>query len=390
MQDKAAIIAIGSELLAGQITNRNAAWLSARLLDIGIEVTTHLVIDDCESKVVDAVRLLIGKVTYLFVTGGLGPTSDDVTRQAIAASADRTLVFDSKSWQHIQDIFRRLQLSVPESNRQQCYFPQGSEILVNRVGTANAFMLAVEGTQLIVLPGPPREVEAVWLDHVHKRLSDRIPEEERIVVRKWRTIGRGESAVAELVEPIVSKQGVIVSYRAHAPYVETKIRYQGSKASQHSSLVAQIDQTLQPWLFESDNDDVVSDFCQQLRMFPSINLYDGVTQGSLLELLAPKLRDSDGLSSNLSVATSWENHDTPALFVRNCLTINDDVELALAIAGFDDQQGWAVGVRRRAAIKIITKESPYRGTALRSRNLVAIASLAVREFLHLMAQDDMH
>lgn len=384
MQDKAAIIAIGSELLAGQITNRNAAWLSAQLLDLGIEVITHLVVDDCEAEIVEAARSLLGKVRYLFVTGGLGPTSDDVTRQSIAELANRELYFDTNSWVHIQEIFQRLQLKIPESNRQQCYFPVGAEILANRAGTANAFALTLDQTELYVLPGPPREIEAIWQDHLKSKIGAAVLEDQRIVVRKWRTIGCGESAVAELVEPLVSNQAVVVSYRAHAPYVETKIRFKAEESAQIGGLLRKINETLNPWIFEQDEEDVILDLSKQFSRFQSINIYDGATQGYLLELLAPILRENSALSSNLSIATSWESHDSPALFVRNCLAVNDDVELGLAIAGFDEQLGWAVGVRWRHGLTVLEKTSPYRGKALRARNLSAIASLAAREFLNLI------
>jgi molybdenum cofactor synthesis domain-containing protein len=385
MTDKAVIIAIGSELLSGQITNRNAAWLSARLFELGIAVCEHLVVDDVEADIVDALRGSAGKARHLVLTGGLGPTSDDLTRQAVAKFAGKALRFDPPSWQHIQDIFARLRSPVPETNRQQCYFPEGARVLVNKAGTANAFALPVDGVQVFVLPGPPREVETVWNDHVRGMLESAVPAAARAVVRMWRTIGRGESHIAEIVEKVAGNSGVELAYRAHAPFIETKIRYRAAEAAKHASLVEALDQALAPWLFEADDEDVTSAFTSLLTTYKSINLYDGATHGNLVELLAPQLRERRGIPPALSLATSWETHDSPALFVRNCLSISDDVELALAVAGYDDGEGWAVGVRTKDRLTVLEKPSPYRGEALRARNQKAVAALAVRAFYDILS-----
>lgn len=385
MTDKAVIIAIGSELLSGQITNRNAAWLSARLFELGIVVSEHLVVDDVEADIVDALARSAGKARYLVVTGGLGPTSDDLTRQAVARFAGKGLRFDPPSWQHIQDIFARFRSPVPETNRQQCYFPEGARVLVNKAGTANGFTLTVDGVQVFVLPGPPREVETVWGEHVRGMLEGAVPAAARAVVRMWRTIGRGESHIAEIVEKVAGNSGVEIAYRAHAPFIETKVRYRAAEAAKHVGLVEALDQALAPWLFESDDEDVTSAFTALLTAYKSINLYDGATHGNLVELLAPQLRERRGIPPALSLATSWETHDSPALFVRNCLSINDDVELALAVAGYDDGEAWAVGVRTKEGLTVLEKPSPYRGEALRSRNQKAVAALAVRAFYDILS-----
>lgn len=390
MQDKAAIIAVGSELLSGQITNRNAAWLSAKLFSVGISVGSHAVVDDLETDIVEALEQAATKAGYIFVTGGLGPTSDDLTRQAVARFAGKPLRYDHDSWLHIEKIFSRLRIPVPETNRQQCYFPEGAKVLVNHAGTANAFEVLVSGVRVFVLPGPPREVEFVWQDHIENALASAIAVPKRPIIKMWRTIGRGESHIAELIEGIAGQSGVDIAYRAHAPYIETKIRYLAEDATRVRPILTAIDQVLAPWIYEVDHEDVSKELALILANYNSINLYDGATQGNLVELLSPQLREHIPSPRTLSLATSWESHDAPQLFIRNCLTVNDDVELTLAVAGFDENQGWAVGVRNKDILEVVAKPSPYKGDALRSRNQKAIAALAIRAFYDILMMSRRH
>src|SRR5262245_60987652 len=128
---RASILTIGTELTTGQITNRNAAWISERLTAFGLEVALHETVPDERVLMLDALRRCSAQATYVFVTGGLGPTQDDFTRDIIAEWAGRKLEFHPPSWKRILDRLGQFGIPVAESNRRQCFFPTGAEIIEN-------------------------------------------------------------------------------------------------------------------------------------------------------------------------------------------------------------------------------------------------------------------
>lgn len=381
-----AIIAIGSELLAGQITNRNAAWLSSHLFDLGFSVRLHLTVDDRQDDIVWAMQEAGQTAATLLLTGGLGPTSDDLTRNAVARFVGRDLEFDAKSWQHIESQFSRLGLTPPLANRQQCFFPHGATVLTNHAGTANGFKVNTDQHTIYVLPGPPREIERLWSDHLHQDLQRHIPAEQRKRLKMWRTIGRGESHIAEIVEPLVAQSGAEIAYRAHPPYIETKLRYPAELALQLAPVFASLDTKLAPWLYERDSENHLEAFLAAIKNCSSLNIYDGATQGHLQEQLGPRLRELQPDAGNFSFVTSWENHDSPELFLGNCLQGHDDVILSLGIAGFDERGQWAVGLYSQSTgLRLMTRPAPYSNTAMRPRGRMAMAALALPLWTSMLA-----
>ncbi|TWW09177.1 hypothetical protein E3A20_16970, partial [Planctomyces bekefii] len=278
-RNRAAVLAIGSELLSGQTVNSNASWISTRLVDLGFEVVRHHVVDDIDIDIRSGLDSLAPVADTLIVTGGLGPTSDDLTRQAVAMWCGLPLKYDDASWQHIVEIFARMQRSVPETNKQQCYFPETARVLTNRAGTANAFTVQAKSKEVWVLPGPPHEVSAIWEDHVHPTLRDRVPEPSRRRLLSWRTIGRGESHLAEHIGPLLKdRKNLEIAYRAHAPFVELKIRYLPADQASTLELAEKITAALAPWLYEINDQDVPSELLERMSRFKSIEVWDGVTQ----------------------------------------------------------------------------------------------------------------
>lgn len=391
----ASIIAIGSELLAGQIVNRNAAWLSAKLFALGIDVGRHVTIDDIEADIVKTLAHEGDTARLLFVTGGLGPTSDDLTRSAVARWVGQPLVYHEPSWKHIEAAFTRLKAPVAETNRQQCFFPSGATVLDNRAGTANAFtLIAPSGARVFVLPGPPREVEAIWNDHILAKVLATVDPSERQELRSWRTIGKGESHIAEIIEPLIDKHcaqrgikdrlGLTLAYRAHAPFVETKLRYPIRDAASVKPLTDAIGTALVPWLFEMDTEDHAFGLATKLKAFKIVDIYDGATEGELQEMLAPPLRDELPKPSMVSIVSSWEAHDAPAAFVEQALALNPDADLHLAIAGFALDGTWVVGIRQGDDQRIEEKPSPYPVDTQKRRNHKAVAALALKAFNDLL------
>lgn len=271
------MITIGTEITSGEIVNSNASWVSLRLEEMGIRVYSHLTVRDQREEILGA--LAHAKHPVIVVTGGLGPTSDDITRDCLAEFVGVPLEFDDAVWDDLKALYERRQLPIREAHRWQCRFPKGSERLTNSVGTALGFSLEYQGLRYFVLPGPPRELEAMWNEEVSPRLQNKLEVPTHDWVR-WTCLGVPESEVAEKVEPVIKGHGVEVGYRAQVPYVKVKVFVTPSQ----KSIVEGIEAALKPWIVARGQDDLAE---QLLREWPEaqISVSDQVTGVSLIDRL---------------------------------------------------------------------------------------------------------
>ena len=167
---KAAIVAVGSELVRGQKLDTNSQWISRRLEDLGIPVRSHAAIGDDLGENVAALRIAAGRSDLVVVTGGLGPTQDDLTRESLAAVAGVPLVEDERTLRTIEALFARRKRVMAPRNRVQALFPEGSEVLPNPVGSAPGIWMAVGRSRFACLPGVPSEMKRMFDEQVTPRL----------------------------------------------------------------------------------------------------------------------------------------------------------------------------------------------------------------------------
>ncbi len=158
----AVIISIGTELVTGQTVDSNSAWLASRLTPLGVQVVEHLTVGDDRERVTAAIRRGLEQADLVIATGGLGPTPDDLTREAISEAISAPLVLDEGALAQIQDLFARWQRSMPESNRSQAMIPQGCAALPNPRGSAPGIMYHEGTKRLFALPGVPNEMKAMF------------------------------------------------------------------------------------------------------------------------------------------------------------------------------------------------------------------------------------
>jgi nicotinamide-nucleotide amidase len=203
---KSEIISVGSELTSGQNLDTNCQWLSQRLAEIGIAVGWHTTVaDDLEDNVA-TFCIATERADLVLITGGLGPTQDDLTREALAQMAGVELVFHAPSFQHIKELFARRHRTMPERNRVQAMFPAGSEPIPNPNGTAPGIWMNVETRNsksqirkslLVAMPGVPSEMFAMFEQQVRQRLVALGFSGGVVVQRKINCFGAGESAIEE-------------------------------------------------------------------------------------------------------------------------------------------------------------------------------------------------
>ena len=200
---RAELIAIGSELLLGDSVDTNSAWISARLAEIGVDVHRHTTVGDNIERMTDVLTEACKRADAVIVTGGLGPTSDDLTRVAVARAAGVELETRHELAEYLYEYWAKTGRQMPESNLVQADLPAGAEVL-DPVGTAAGFAVGVAGTTVWCVPGVPREMEVMVARDVLPRLRS-LAGSATTVSRVVRTAGMAESAVGEAVHPITSR-----------------------------------------------------------------------------------------------------------------------------------------------------------------------------------------
>jgi nicotinamide-nucleotide amidase len=201
---KASIISIGNELLIGQTADTNASYLSGKLLCIGIPVVSIYICSDDAGSIVRMLNLASGDADLILVTGGLGPTYDDVTRQGLAKFLGSELELQSELLEKIRNIFVQRQRSMPERNKIQAYIPVGTKAIENNLGTAPGIRAESAGKLYFVMPGVPSEMKQMFEESVLAELQ-RFAAEQAIVVLKLRCFGAGESVIAEKLGDLMQR-----------------------------------------------------------------------------------------------------------------------------------------------------------------------------------------
>jgi nicotinamide-nucleotide amidase len=200
----AEIIAIGSELLTPERADTNSLWLTEKLNQLGIEVKLKTIVGDDDARLEGAIRDALKRSRVVVATGGLGPTEDDITRKAAARALGRRLILDDRVLEAIRERFNRLGREMPEINARQAMVIEGAEVLPNPHGTAPGLYVEHEGRSVILLPGPPREMQPMFETYVRPKLEAKAGN-TRVVRRILRVVGLGESAVDERIAPVYTR-----------------------------------------------------------------------------------------------------------------------------------------------------------------------------------------
>ena len=219
----AEIIAIGTELLLGEITDTNSVFLARQLRDIGVNVFFMTTVGDNLGRIKDAISDALDRAEIVITTGGLGPTVDDMTRQAVADAVGRPLEFHRSLYEHIAERFRGFGSTMTANNRQQAYLPTGAILVENPVGTAPSFIVESDRGVVISVPGVPREMKFLITESVVPYLLRKY-ELGIIVARILRTAGIGESSLDDQIgTAILSETNPSVGLAAHHGSVDIRV-----------------------------------------------------------------------------------------------------------------------------------------------------------------------
>ncbi len=215
------ILSQGHEVVSGQTVDTNAAWLSTQLTEVGCVVRGHRTVGDHLGDLIDVLCAVTRHADVVICTGGLGPTTDDLTTEAVSQTFGRELRLDPLALEGVRAYFESSGRTMPEVNRKLAMLPEGAERIDNGKGTAPGYALEVENTWMAFLPGVPREMKPMFLDSVLPALNQRfdLPPQRRVT---FRTTGMGESSMQELLEGIDTGE-VILSYRTMLPENHIKL-----------------------------------------------------------------------------------------------------------------------------------------------------------------------
>lgn len=216
--EKVEVICVGTELLFDRI-NRNVNFISNSLAKIGLSISRSITVPDEKEEIKESLEESFSRADIIFLTGGLGPTFDDITREAVSEFLGRKLVFSEKIWEEIREKFIRRGIEPPEINKRQSYIIEGAKILKNEVGTAPGMILEEKGKIIILLPGPPSELIPMMEKDVTEYLKKKI-KTGKIEIYRFCFIGVPESVVEEKSKEIISSYGTEFSIIPHSLIIE--------------------------------------------------------------------------------------------------------------------------------------------------------------------------
>lgn len=240
---KADIVSIGTELLMGELVDTNSAYLAARLPPIGIELQRITHARDDLDALTDVLRQALQHSDLVLTTGGLGPTDDDLTREAIAALMGETLYVDADSLERLRETFRRRGANMAQTNVKQANLIPSARPIPNDHGTAPGWWVESGGRIIVAMPGPPGEMHPMWETQVEPRLRER-SDGSVILTRSLKTHGLGESAINELIAHLFHLPHVSLGMYAQAQGVQVRLRARAPSSEEAASMLSPVEAEL--------------------------------------------------------------------------------------------------------------------------------------------------
>jgi nicotinamide-nucleotide amidase len=244
----AEIIAVGSELLTPQRLDTNSLYLTDQLNALGVEVVRKTVVGDERERLMDSILGAIARSQIIVLTGGLGPTEDDLTRDAVASAVGRPLVFRQDICDQIEERFRRFGRKMVETNRRQAFVIEGAEVLPNDRGTAPGQWIRHDSRMLMLLPGPPAELKPMFENHCLPRLNQALPAQV-IRVLQLRCVGIPESDLDQLISPVYKQYpNLATTILAVSGEIHVHLRARCSTAPEAEALIEEVSGRIEPLL----------------------------------------------------------------------------------------------------------------------------------------------
>jgi nicotinamide-nucleotide amidase len=318
---KAEIVTTGTEILLGEIVDTNAAWIAQQLREAGVNLYYKTTVGDNEARIRDILELGMSRSDVIICSGGLGPTVDDVTRQAIANAAGRPLFLHDGALATLKERFARFGVQMTENNLQQAYIPEGAILIPNPVGTAPGFIVETERSAIIAVPGVPREMKHLMTETVLPYLRARAGHTGIIRRRVLRTIGIGESLIDATLGELLHGSNPTIGLAAHTAQVDVRITARAATPDQAEVLLdgleAQVRERIGRYIYSvtpaETYETVVIRQLQERNT--TLSLLETNTRGLFAQRLAAAVPGFDPLLTNWGVGIDSLPAELTAKFV---------------------------------------------------------------------------
>jgi nicotinamide-nucleotide amidase len=377
---RAEIIATGSELLTGGVVETNSVFLAAALLDIGIETAFKTVVADDEKDMEEAFRRSLERVDVVIITGGLGPTEDDITRRVLARILKKRLVLNDEALKAVQAAFTARGREYPGVNDRQALIPVGARLLVNPVGVAPGFFLLEGGKFIAVLPGVPAEMQSMFRDSLRHEIEELCGGSVFFRRKVLHTFGISESGVNELIQDVLKQKRPVVGLTAKETGVDVLIMAREGSRQRAISAVERTESELRKRLGDAvygidgqSMEEVVGALLVQRKL--TLAVAESCTGGMIGSLIT----DVAGSSGYFERGVAVYSNDAK----RDLLGVPEELIASRGAVSREVAAAMAAGVRERArtdlGLSVTGIAGPGGGTAEKPVGLVYIALASVGE-----------
>lgn len=330
---RAEIISIGTEILLGEITDTNAAYLAGQLPGLGIDLYWISQVGDNQPRIVEILQRAWDRSDLILITGGLGPTEDDLTRESIAQLLDEEMSIDPALEKTLREFFIRLGFPMPDRNLKQATLIPSSKALPNPRGTAPGWWVEREGKFIIAMPGPPKEMRQMWEVEVKPELQ-KICRSALIYSRTLKTFGIGEANVDEKISPLLAAQNPSIGVYARPAGVEVRLTAKAATEQQATEMIAPLEEQVRSvlgdhiWGVDDDTlQSVVGNLLRQKGL--TLATMESCTGGQLADLITDVAGSSDYFKGGL---VSYSN-EMKGLFGVNTELIRQHGAVSPEVAG---------------------------------------------------------
>ena len=337
-------ISIGDELLLGITVNTNASWLGTELAKIGVSLEWVTTIGDNEKHISSALKTALGRTDIVIITGGLGPTHDDITKDVVVKHFDSELIFDKDVMQSVEDIFKRREIEMPDINKQQAYIPHNCKVLKNRKGTAPGMLFTQQDKKIIVLPGVPSEMKVIMEDEGLSLLEE--DEGHSIQYETISTTGVSESLLFETINNLEEiEEFAKVAFLPKYTGVNIRLTVKADSIEESKARLENAKQLLIPkiekWVY-STTDEAIEEAIARLliKNKKRVATAESCTGG----LVANMLTNVPGSSNFFEFgAVTYSNE-----FKQNILGVNQQLLEEKGAVSAEVAQAMAEGIRKKA------------------------------------------
>lgn len=302
MSIKVEIIAIGNELVSGDVVDTNSSYIAKKLISLGLETSFHTSVGDVAQDVKSALNDALSRSDLIFFTGGLGPTDDDITAQIVADFFEKKLVFKEEIWQNIQTTMHKLSKKVDVYNKKQAFIPEDSKYFLNYSGTAPCILLEENNKKIILLPGVPSEVKFFFKHYIKEYVQNL--SKTVIKTRKIKISGIPEARVNEMIKDLVEKSQTTIAFLPQSSELIVKISAKAENETIASEILKKAEKEivlrLKDFIFGYDDDSIEVILKNILiEKNQTVSIAESCTGGLISKLLTDVSGSSEYISLNL-------------------------------------------------------------------------------------------